>query len=755
MTNTYRYLVIILLFCFCKTGLLAQKNKFDSLLSAFKRATQDTLKLQILFELVDETDNIKEKLDFNQQAERLSEKLIQGINDQLKITGKKGMIAVLDNKASFFAFHGDFTNAIENLNESLKIAEEINNKKLMALERSNVAMIYGEQGNFEEALKNLFVSLKISEEINNKDRIIDNYIRLGRIQYAAGKYAESLKSYLISLRMNEERVTLATQSRDSAELRKGKIGIVSSYNSIADIYKAQDNYDKAIEFRLSCMKIFEDLKFNDGIEDLCDELGSDYEKKSEYDKALETYFKMLKLCKNDNDQQGVATAYERIGFVYLYKKDFDNALMAQETSLKISEELDDEKGVADGFGDLADIYHEKGKLKPLNYDTALVYYFKALAIYNKLEFNTSIAEIKNEIAKIYFLKGKFKMAKEGAFLTLKVFKNVASKDEVRDNYLMLSRCDSALGNYKEAYRFYQLYNLYKDSIYEEKNDNGIIKQQIKFETDKVEKEIKTGQEKKDMLAKEEMRRQKLLRNGFMGGFGIVFLFSLVVYRQRNKVKREKKRSDELLLNILPAETAEELKATGYAEPKSFEEVTVMFTDFKNFTQASENMSAKELVQEINYCYCEFDRIISRHKIEKIKTMGDSYMCAGGLPVKNTTNATDVINAALEIQEFMLSERAGRIKNGLSFFEIRIGIHTGPVVAGIVGIKKFAYDIWGDTVNIASRMESSGEVGTVNISGSTFGFVKNTFLCTYRGKIEAKNKGMVDMYFVNREMAITV
>ncbi|MEP6949428.1 MAG: adenylate/guanylate cyclase domain-containing protein [Ginsengibacter sp.] len=429
--------------------------------------------------------------------------------------------------------------------------------------------------------------------------------------------------------------------------------------------------------------------------------------------------------------------------------------MAQETSLKISEELDDEKGVADGFGDLADIYHEKGKLKPLNYDTALVYYFKALAIYNKLEFNTSIAEIKNEIAKIYFLKGKFKMAKEGAFLTLKVFKNVASKDEVRDNYLMLSRCDSALGNYKEAYRFYQLYNLYKDSIYEEKNDNGIIKQQIKFETDKVEKEIKTGQEKKDMLAKEEMRRQKLLRNGFMGGFGIVFLFSLVVYRQRNKVKREKKRSDELLLNILPAETAEELKATGYAEPKSFEEVTVMFTDFKNFTQASENMSAKELVQEINYCYCEFDRIISRHKIEKIKTMGDSYMCAGGLPVKNTTNATDVINAALEIQEFMLSERAGRIKNGLSFFEIRIGIHTGPVVAGIVGIKKFAYDIWGDTVNIASRMESSGEVGTVNISGSTFGFVKNTFLCTYRGKIEAKNKGMVDMYFVNREMAITV
>lgn len=162
---------------------------------------------------------------------------------------------------------------------------------------------------------------------------------------------------------------------------------------------------------------------------------------------------------------------------------------------------------------------------------------------------------------------------------------------------------------------------------------------------------------------------------------------------------------------------------------------------------SENLTAQELVNEINYCYSAFDNIITKHGIEKIKTIGDSYMCAGGLPVANNTNAEATVRAALDIRDFILNEKQKREAEGKLFFEIRIGCNTGPVVAGIVGIKKFAYDIWGDTVNIASRMESSGEPGKVNISGSTYELVKDKFSCTYRGKIEAKNKGMIDMYFV--------
>ena len=211
---------------------------------------------------------------------------------------------------------------------------------------------------------------------------------------------------------------------------------------------------------------------------------------------------------------------------------------------------------------------------------------------------------------------------------------------------------------------------------------------------------------------------------------------------------EKERSENLLLNILPYEVADELKQKGTADAKQFDEVTVMFTDFKDFTKIAEKLSPTELVNEIHTCFKAFDEIITKYNIEKIKTIGDAYMCAGGLPVKNNTNALDVVNAAIEILSFITTHLAQRAQEGKEQFEIRIGIHTGPVVAGIVGVKKFAYDIWGDTVNTASRLESSGMPGKINISGTTYERIKDSFPCTYRGKIQAKNKGEIDMYFVD-------
>ena len=228
---------------------------------------------------------------------------------------------------------------------------------------------------------------------------------------------------------------------------------------------------------------------------------------------------------------------------------------------------------------------------------------------------------------------------------------------------------------------------------------------------------------------------------------MLLIFSIVFFLQRNKIATGKKESDELLLNILPSEVAAELKAKGSADAKQFEGVTVMFTDFKGFTQLSEKLSPKELVREINECFSAFDHIMHKHGVEKIKTIGDAYMAAGGLPTSNSTHANDVVLAALEIQQFMHEHKAIKEASGQLFFEIRIGIHSGPVVAGIVGVKKFAYDIWGDTVNTASRMESSGEVGKVNVSGTTYELVKDKFNCIHRGKITAKGKGEIEMYFV--------
>lgn len=224
----------------------------------------------------------------------------------------------------------------------------------------------------------------------------------------------------------------------------------------------------------------------------------------------------------------------------------------------------------------------------------------------------------------------------------------------------------------------------------------------------------------------------------------------LVQLRTKELENEKRKSDELLLNILPADTAEELKQSGTAQARRHENVTVMFSDFKEFSIIATDMEPEDLVAEIDLCFRAFDEITELHGLEKIKTIGDAYLLAGGISSDDDSEeAVQVVRAALEIQAFLSAIAQERKETGKPNFEARIGIHTGPIVAGIVGIKKFAYDIWGDTVNIAERLQSSGETGKVNISKSTYELVKDHFECTYRGKVMAKNKGEVDMYFVDR------
>ncbi len=217
------------------------------------------------------------------------------------------------------------------------------------------------------------------------------------------------------------------------------------------------------------------------------------------------------------------------------------------------------------------------------------------------------------------------------------------------------------------------------------------------------------------------------------------------------VEIERQKSDELLLNILPKSIAQELKNYGFATPKRFNKATVLFTDFKGFTQIVSKMEPEQVLDNLNYCFTAFDKIIRKYNLEKIKTIGDAYMCVGGLPTEDENNPIRAVEAALEILAFMKDWKAKKIKSGKEVWDIRLGIHTGTVIAGVVGQYKFAYDIWGDTVNVASRMESSGEAGKVNISGTTYELVKHQFMCTYRGAIQAKNKGEVEMYFVENKI----
>ena len=220
--------------------------------------------------------------------------------------------------------------------------------------------------------------------------------------------------------------------------------------------------------------------------------------------------------------------------------------------------------------------------------------------------------------------------------------------------------------------------------------------------------------------------------------------------QKDLVELEKGKSDALLLNILPKETAEELKETGKAKPRRYESVTVLFTDFKNFTNVAEGIEPEVLIAELDYCFRNFDEIAIKYGVEKIKTIGDAWLGVCGLPVHYDDHALRAANAAIEIRDFLKQANSGRGNDEKLSFNARIGLHSGALVAGVVGKTKFAFDIWGDTVNTAARMEQSGEVGKVNVSGSAWNLIETAFNGEYRGKIEAKNKGAMDMYFIERK-----
>jgi len=221
----------------------------------------------------------------------------------------------------------------------------------------------------------------------------------------------------------------------------------------------------------------------------------------------------------------------------------------------------------------------------------------------------------------------------------------------------------------------------------------------------------------------------------------------IINMRTEELIKEKEKSESLLANLLPKSTADEIMLKGKASKMKYNFVTVLFSDIQGFTRIAEEMNPEVLIDELDRFFFHFDSVVEKYNIEKIKTIGDAYMCAGGIPEKNRTNPVEVVLAAFMMQQYMLRLKAEAEREGRTFWDIRIGIHTGTVVAGVVGHKKLSYDIWGDTVNTASRMESSGEPGKINISGTTYEFVKDYFVCEHRGKMPVKYKGELDMYFV--------
>ena len=374
--------------------------------------------------------------------------------------------------------------------------------------------------------------------------------------------------------------------------------------------------------------------------------------------------------------------------------------------------------------------------------------------------------IMSRLSVAYRLSGQGAEAVRIADQGVRLSERKGLRKELQDNEGELYRAYAALGNKAKAYDHLQRYLALQDSATGIAASGVVGTAVIRSEMARqarADSLLRAERDKRSAIEQQaERSRQHYIRNMALLGAGVVLILAIGLWnrlrstrRSRAMIQREKEISEGLLLNILPAEVAVELKAKGSAQAVQIEQVTVLFTDFKGFTAMSEKVTPRELVHDLHECFSAFDRITEKYGIEKIKTIGDAYMAAGGLPTPNTTHATDVIKAALEMRDFIAEGKARKVAAGLPYFEIRIGIHTGPVVAGIVGVKKFQYDIWGDTVNTASRMESSGEVGQVNISEATYAMVKDVPGLTFtpRGKVLAKGKGDMEMYFVSRIEAV--
>jgi len=526
-----------------------------------------------------------------------------------------------------------------------------------------------------------------------------------------------------------DELILAAQELDSVEyffyayLEKG-----NALSQKGDLTRAIDNYLKAGELALNAKKIKKIATVNGSIAAVYLELGNVETGVSYYQKAIEIY-KNVESLEEKNDTINLASLIENLGYTYLTINKPDSALIYFNESGDLFEKINYEIGIAYNLGNKGLAYAQlKDYIKAeSNINNA----FKTFEEYGHFK---GMCEFLKEISNIYIINGDFERASDFAYRGLDLAKQNNLKPEISSAYLQLSEIYEKSRKGNESLAFYKDYIIYKDSVTNLASFQEISNMRTDFEVSQKQLEV-------DLL-NQQKKNQKILIFGLLAILAMIGLY----YRTITKAKR---RSDDLLLNILPIETAEELKENGRVKAKKFESITVMFTDFQAFTKYSQKLSPEVLVESVDYYFSKFDEIIDKYGLEKIKTIGDAYMCAGGLPFETTDHPERIIKAAFEISKFIRDSENSNLGE-LAHFNIRIGINTGPVVAGVVGSKKFAYDIWGDTVNVASRMESNSMEGRINISHNTYELVKDNFNCEYRGEIDVKNKGMMKMYFVQSE-----
>ncbi len=611
----------------------------------------------------------------------------------------------------------------------------------------------------------------------------------GRLQEQARKDSTEIKALLkrsedFRFSNPDSAIICARQAIELAGNIKYEIGKAEGFKIIGLVYSDKSNFSDALDYFNRSLVVYQLANDTIGISSIQNNFGSVYQTMGDDPKALQYFFESLKNGEIVDDPLRIGTAYVNIGTVYSNDElTYDQAIENYQKSIPYFEEINYDLGVAVANVNLGDLYLKQGKpalalpflndaLKgfreigidpatPLNflgqayldqkdYARARNYYQQALA--SAIE-----KESKGEEAKAYLGLGNTSLQLSNASAAIEYFKKAQEvADETQllressEAFAGLSKAYSSQNDYANAFLAQQSLAEVADLLRKSDYANEMSELRTVFDLERKEQEIEllntenelnALQIERDARDKQTLSIIVLLLLAIFAGFVFQFFY---MRRTNRRLDFERNRSDQILLNILPEEVAEELKENGFTQAKEFDNITVMFTDFKGFSLVAERVSAEKLVKSVDYYFKNFDEITERHNLEKIKTIGDAYMCAGGLPTPNRTHARDAFEAALDILKFVKETEINPPKD-IYPFQIRIGLSSGPVVAGVVGTKKFAYDIWGNTVNIAARMESGSVPGRINVSEHIYEELKDDYEFSYRGELQVKSQ-VFKMYF---------
>lgn len=592
----------------------------------------------------------------------------------------------------------------------------------------------------QEAINYATEAKELAQKIDYKKGIAYSYKNIGIGYYMQANYVESLGNYDKALAMFDS--------------LKDKVGVANILSNEASVYFNQADDEKALELNLKSLGIAEQIGDTLRILTALQNIGAIYfHKPSTLNQALEYYLRALPMSESLKNEDAIGTITVNVGEIYLKKGNDDSALIYFQKSLKAYE---GSENVPYTLNDIGKVYQNRK-----DFETAIKYHQQAFDISQKLNAKVDMAQSLLGLGDSYRKQGDASTAIRYYKQAESIALNVSNANyELERAYGGMATAYSNVSDFKNAFKYESKFTGVKDSLYTLDIAKKLSSLQFNFDIQKKQNQIDLL--KKDQVLQElDLRRQRLVKNALLVVLVLLLFIAIIIYRNyRDKIKTNKildsrnAQIQHLLLNILPAEVAQELQKNGNATPRYYENASVLFTDFKGFTKLAENLTPWEVVSELNDYFIAFDDIIEKYELEKIKTIGDSYMCAGGIPREDKSHYLNIIKAGLEMQQFVLSSNIKRNQANMPEWSIRIGINTGPLVAGVVGKKKYAYDIWGSTVNIASRMESNGEPGRVNISAATYEMIKDKYACTHRGKIFAKNIGEIDMYFVGEELNTT-